>query len=115
MVSQQPRKLRWIVWGISLVLCVSAGRTILDLLKRQDIVKIRQAELQRLKEENKTLEQSLSDMASSPYIERIARDQLGLIREGETVVIIGKPQASESEKNREPKRSIWKQWYDMFF
>jgi len=115
MMSKQPRKLQWIIWGMSLILCVSTSRTILDLLKRQDIVKIRQAELQRIKMENKILEQSLSDMTSPSYIERIARDKLGLIREGESVVIIGSLEASESGVKQDRTAQIWRQWFELFF
>lgn len=115
MMSQQGNRLVWIVWIISFILCLSAGRTIIDLLHRRDIVNVRKLELQQKQQQNKTLEQSLSDMKSEGYIERIARNQLGLVREGETMLILPDQSASNSSEQTEAIGPLWRQWFHLFF
>lgn len=51
----------------------------------EDIV-ISQKELEELKDKNSKLEADLKKVDSNEYIEKLARDRLGMIKEGEKVV-----------------------------
>ncbi|HDQ26554.1 MAG TPA: septum formation initiator family protein [bacterium] len=49
------------------------------------------AEIERLKEENSNLEKKIANVYNDrEYIEKIAREQLNLVKQGETVFIIAK-------------------------
>lgn len=115
MKEERRTQLRWIIWAISLILCLSAARTILDLLKREDIVKNRAAELHRLQEQNAALQKSLSDMASDRFVEQVARNQLGLVKEGETVLILPDQGASGSAIGPGETGPLWRRWYRLFY
>lgn len=52
---------------------------------QEDIV-ISQKELEELKSKNSKLEADLKKVDSNEYIEKLARDRLGMIKEGEKVV-----------------------------
>ncbi|EEH99482.2 hypothetical protein GCM10008914_16390 [Clostridium tertium] len=52
---------------------------------QEDIV-ISQKELEELKDKNSKLEADLKKVDSNEYIEKLARDRLGMIKEGEKVV-----------------------------
>lgn len=52
---------------------------------QEDII-ISQKELEELKGKNSKLEADLKKVDSNEYIEKLARDRLGMIKEGEKVV-----------------------------
>lgn len=64
--------------------------------------------LQALRSENKSLEQRLARLNDPEYQEKLAREQLGLVRPGETsYVVVPGPTPTETVKVRiEPKR-VW--------
>lgn len=111
-----PRKTIYIVlWIFSLGLCVNAGRTIWELWKRKDVVNVRQDELSRLKQENSSLEATLKDIQSETYLERIARDKLGMVKEGETIIIMPSRESSSEIRDKNETLPNWKQWWRLFF
>ncbi|WP_308463897.1 septum formation initiator family protein [Clostridium sp. DSM 100503] len=52
----------------------------------QENIIISQKELEELKSKNSKLEADLKKVDSNEYIEKLARDRLGMIKEGEKVV-----------------------------
>ncbi len=116
MNGMQKHVVQWVVLAVSLGLSLSAGRTILELWKRRDVVHERERELIKLREENASLERALQDIGQDAYLERIARDKLGLVREGETIVILpdtgDKTQVAGTHVGNEPN---WKKWWRIFF
>ena len=105
------RLFKAILLTVSLGLSLSAGRTVLELWKRRDVVRDREGELTRIREENKALGRTLQDMQGEEYVERIARDKLGLIRAGETVVIMPEagvrgPSAAQGEQRGDRKSVV---------
>lgn len=112
---------RLIVIGISAVLVVNLSRSIWDLWGRRDILGERQAVLKRLEVENKRLQGELEYAQSGEFIEKEARNRLGLGREGEEVVLIRpitKSDQSDQSKTEEKQKedlSNWKKWWRLFF
>ncbi len=107
--------IRTLIIIISLGLCLSAGKTIIGLWQRKDIVKVRESELSQVKEKNKELERELTDIQSDDYVERIARDKLGMLREGEAIVIL--PDRASGGGSTETNDNVpnWKKWWRLFF
>lgn len=63
--------------------------TQLGMIKIKKDIKVKQQELAKLKEKNQKLQDDFKFMTENPdaYKEKLARERLGLIKEGETPVI----------------------------
>lgn len=105
---------RLIIVVVSLVVCLSAGGTVLGLLKRKDLVIKRQRELDRITKENESLQSRLEETREDAYVERIARDKLGLVKEGETIVIVSQQDAGGGEQDVASDLANWRQWWEVF-
>lgn len=72
---------------------------------------------QRARQE--TLLREKAGVSSDAFVEKVAREELNLIKPGETAVIILSPQlplASEQEREATSvSRSNWRRWWDLFF
>jgi len=77
-------------------------------------------EIAALEQENKHLLKNKELVTSDAYIEKMAREELGMSRPGEQPVII----LSDADKSSEAEnaattakdpRPYWRQWWDMFF
>lgn len=104
-----------IIWGISLVLCISAGGTIMNLWARRGVVRERERELTRLQETNKQLQDSLTDIKGEDYVERVARDKLGMVREGEMMVILPDRESKTKKTGNNDTGPIWRKWMRLFY
>ena len=68
----------------------------------------------QLEQKNKDLEQSLQYFASNDYKEKLAREQLGLKKEGE--IVINFPNLNnQSTENQQSKLSNPQKWWQHFF
>lgn len=100
---------------ISLGLAVSAGRTIVELWEQKGRVGEKERELTRVLTENKRLESQLTDMKNPSYVERVARDQLGMVKEGETMVMLPQGGANAEGRGNSGELPVWQQWFRLFF
>jgi cell division protein FtsB len=80
-----------------------------------------QEKLASLKEEQKTLEEQLNVVKSQAYIEKQARDKLGLAKEGEIVLVLPDKEVLKSLSPRKSEESSltlpdpnWKKWMKLF-
>ncbi|MBI3485482.1 cell division protein FtsL [Candidatus Daviesbacteria bacterium] len=76
-------------------------------------------EVSKLQDENRNLQQRLSEVKSLSFIEQQARDKLNLAKPNETVVIIPKEQIEkvlgESKKIEDIKLTNWQAWLKLVF
>ena len=82
---------RVVVVFICLVAAISLGTIFVHQertmkVQREQLKQLEQS-LQELKENNDLLREEISYMDSDAYIERMAREKLGMIRKGETVYV----------------------------
>jgi cell division protein FtsB len=108
------------VRGAALVVCVFIGigivRSVYTLSQKKGIVTERQQVLRELSTKNGQLQQELKEATSPAFIEREARDNLGLVRQGETVVIMDRTQNSAlNDQKTLQELPSWKQWRGLFF
>lgn len=97
------------------------GRTIHSLLGRDDIIEKAKKDLERETQEQKELLKLKEKVISEEFIEKQARDKLGLAKEGEVVVVL--PDEETLKKLAPPDEEEvfleiappWKQWVRMFF
>lgn len=105
-----------VVLLVSLGLCLSAGGTIVDLWHRRDLVRMRQHDLQKITKENEALERELREANSESYVERIARDKLGLVRDGESIVLLQQAQnGNTGNMGNNKAMPNWQKWWKLFF
>jgi cell division protein FtsB len=92
---------------------------ITSTLKQADKLQSASQALFSLELKNKELKDKLSEVKSPEFVEKEARDKLGLAREGETVIIIPddklKQVLGSTQKNVEAKLPNWLGWWQLFF
>ena len=113
---------RKLVRAAVLFICIAIAAGILrsayTLSQKKGIIAERQQALRELTEKNRKLQQELKQATSPAFIEQAARDKLGLVREGETVVIMDKSNPSAgglNDQERSQELPSWKQWWGLFF
>lgn len=74
------------------IFCVSFIRQELAMKRIKETVSQKQEELEKLKEQNDRLKEEVESTNTDTYIEKMARERLGMIKEGEKVVIESKDQ-----------------------
>lgn len=103
-----------------LIVCLIVGvgiiRSVYTLSQKKGIIKERQQVFNQLVEKNKQLQEDLKEATSPAFIEQAARDKLGLVREGETVIIMDRTQNWELNDQKQQKEvASWKLWWRLFF
>jgi cell division protein FtsL len=83
--------------------------------------KVLEAEKQlvEVKKKNEILKRQLETVQTDEYIEKEAREKLGMAREGDTILIMPKvtPQAQSEEVQIVSGKSLanWEKWLQLFF
>jgi cell division protein FtsL len=75
------------------------------------------ADIDRLQADNDRLKAQVAEASSDAYIERQARDRLGLVRQGDTPVVVSNvptPTPLPPKPAPSPK-AHWQNWHDAFF
>ncbi len=93
--SRQPRLPRWVVpliaFALVAVLLNAFGSTYLTTYRlRREAARL-DREVQTLRRENAQLREEIRRLHTPEYIERLAREQLGLVKPGEIPVILIRP------------------------
>ncbi len=103
-----------IIITVCLFLIVNLSRSILELWGSGGRVEVAQKELETVQGKNLELKRKLVQVQSPQYLERIARNNLGLAKEGETVVIL--PPVSEAiDLKIKEEIPNWQKWLKIFF
>lgn len=74
-----------------------------------------QAEARAVDDKNKQLENSLGYLSSTGATERLAREQLGLKKEGEIAVVFVPSEDNGQTGNVDTTIPNWKLWWEYFF
>jgi cell division protein FtsB len=70
-------------------------------------ITVEKEKLAALRDANSDLEQELERLKSPDYLERLAREQLGMVKPGETAYVVVRPNPSEGEKAPHSKPKPW--------
>ena len=112
------RKYQVIIIVISVIVIIGVIQSIADLYGRREILTGREDTLSALEEKRRDLEDKLKEVQSQEFIEKEAREKLGLVKPGETVVLIDTsviPQNVRKDGKKQSDIPNWKQWRDVFF
>lgn len=90
--------------------------SISNLLKNEKTIFTLNQDLFDKKRENIFLTEKLHYVKSKEFIEQSARDKLGLVRQGELIVVAPPPPpASRAAEVKKEKEVNWKKWQKLFF
>ena len=101
-----------------LLAVISLSQNIVNLINRGLVLEQEKTDLEILKKEKQRLEAELDYMKTSGFLEKEARDNLGLVRKGETVVILPPENGNGRDGIQQGDNqgiSNWKQWWQLFF
>jgi cell division protein FtsB len=112
--------IRWIIILVSIFMIISLSRSVMDLWERRKILEVEQKRLTQLEQKHEELEQKLKMVQTPAFVEKEARDRLGMAKEGETVIIMGDsslPQDTGKQTQLDTSSMLpyWKQWWRIFF
>lgn len=110
------RYLKLIIAGASLLAIFSLSRSVYAIWRKRDIVKARESALRQAEAENRRLKDKLAQVQSPFYVEKIARDKLGLAKPGEVIVLLPTKTDVQQEQIM-PRAEVppWKQWWQLVF
>ena len=108
---------RLILIIVSAFICIGLIRSIIGTIRQNDILSERRAVLEKEEKRSAILQEKLRESTSASFLEKQAREKLGLVKEGETVVLLGQPQTQEDENVNSSvvSESLWKRWWKLFF
>ncbi|MBI2007373.1 MAG: septum formation initiator family protein [Candidatus Blackburnbacteria bacterium] len=113
--------LRYILFAGVLFVIFSMGRATLSFLERGKAIDRAKERVEELKKEQEELLKTKEKVESDEFIEKEAREKLGLAKPGETVVVLPDEDilrrlAPKLESESFPEElPIWKRWVEMFF
>ncbi|MBI3887729.1 septum formation initiator family protein [Candidatus Microgenomates bacterium] len=112
MDNKKIAKLLIILFSVYLI--VTTTKAIFDLWKAGDKLVSRQNKLNQLQTQRDNLMREKAKIDSPLYLEEIARDKLGMSKEGENVIIIPKELlVDNSKKQVEAEIPNWKKWINL--
>jgi len=99
---------------VFLISIFSISQSVWNSYSKLGTLKGSETEIARLKAENKKLEEEKKFRQSDFYVEKQAREKLGLAREGEVVYLDEKSASSSSQAAEEEKIANWLSWVKLF-
>lgn len=107
------------ILGVVFCLIVAIGvvKSVFTLTAKRSIVQEQKDVLRELEAKNADLMVRLKEATTSAFVERQARNKLGLVKEGETVVILDAEKVGKLRLGKEGDDALplWKQWWGLFF
>ncbi|MBW3589221.1 MAG: septum formation initiator family protein [Actinobacteria bacterium] len=109
-----------ILVAVFVVLILMAAAPARQAYEQKQAVAREKARLEALKTENRSLEQRLARLNDPEYQEKLAREQLGLVRPGETsYVVVPGPTPTQTVTADEPANRAWHEklasWFKKLF
>jgi cell division protein FtsB len=120
MIHKIKAFLQWGIIILALILAISLVKSTLKILGSNEKITQALSEVRELEKENEILEKEFKGVQNVQFIEREARDKLGLAKEGEYVLILPDEDSLRAvapkmeEKERELPPLNWEKWLKLF-
>lgn len=115
----KKRIFKILVLALGLFLIVSLVQQTLSLWRAEERIGIAQRKVEEAKQKNEELAGKLKYVQSEEFIEKEARDKLGMGKEGETIVVVPKDviekEVEKAQKEEPEKVPNWRLWKEAFF
>lgn len=122
--DNQSQKVWWVevlVIGVGCLLAIRTGLSTVRLWRAGERLDTAKIEYQQAVDENLRLKGQLAQAESDEFVEREARNKLGLGKEGEVILILPKQNLenpnSEKRNSNEvvlDNRPNWRKWWDLY-
>lgn len=89
--------------------------TTVTLFKNGNVIGQLEAEIEAKRQEYARLTQQLYEVKTNRYVEEQARDNLGLLKDGEVAVLSARDQKTQPEKPVSPPLPNYLRWFRLFF
>jgi cell division protein DivIC len=117
------RKKTIIYLGVILIagiICINLVRSIAENLKQNNIITRQYQALETEKKHNRELKNQLREATGAAFVEKEARNKLGLVKPGETVVLLPHEEskginAINTQDTTTDAISRWRKWWNLFF
>lgn len=105
-----------LIFLFGLYLIISFSRDLVGLLQKGKEIEKFQLKLEKSLTENRDLKKQLEYVNTFEFVEKEAREKLGMSKEGETVIILPENIKELANRKEEKKEDvpIWKQWVQLF-
>ncbi|OGG08732.1 hypothetical protein A2154_03930 [Candidatus Gottesmanbacteria bacterium RBG_16_43_7] len=100
---------------IGLLLIVNLLRSIYEQSTRKNLVTERIEAQEKVRQENIRLKREIEKSQQPFFIETQARDALGLVKPGETMVIMTPSEATAAGETEVKESVPWRAWWKLFF
>lgn len=104
--------------ALSILVAISLGRRVWKNLEGMRRVSFLKNDISYLVIENERLKENLSERMSLEFVEKEAREKLGMVKEGEKVVILSEEDGGGEEERAvlgfSRKVSYWREWAGVF-
>lgn len=88
----RARLLILIILVLAILAIIPFGRGFVSTYQLRHEIETLEKEIGAMRMRNDTLEQEIERMKSPEYVERVAREELGLVKPGETLYILSEPE-----------------------
>ena len=102
---------------IGVILAVNSAKRIHSFSQTSQKVQESEDRLEKLRKENEALKNELKYKESGEFAEKEIRDKLGLVKEGEAIVVLPRDDSSQSTVHSAQSNEVsnWQKWRDLFF
>lgn len=110
--------IRFTILLAGIYLIIGLSRDIVRLLKVADSLKLAEQKVKQLEGERSRLLEKKQYYSSPEFIEKEAREKLGMAKPGEAIVLLptNLPQVlGRQEPKAEPEIPNWWKWWNLFF
>ena len=104
----------WIIIGLGVFIAGRMGMNVWKLYKAGDKVEVARRELADAQAEQERLKTQLEYVQSDEFVEREAREKLGLGKPGETVVIVPTPGNIQDSGFKIQDEPNWRKWWRLY-
>lgn len=117
----KKRIFRILVLAFGIYFIVSLLQQILSLWKAGERIKTAREKVEEARQKNEELAEELKYVQSEEFVEKEARDKLGMGKEGETIVVVPKDviekEVEKVRKEKEVPEGVpnWRLWKEAFF
>ena len=108
------KKWQWLIVAMGLFMAGRQAMNIWQLYKSGEQVRLAESQVQQAEAENQSLKQKLAQIDNPEFIEKEAREKLGMAKEGETILILPTQNKVDSGQLTVDSDPSWKQWWDLY-
>jgi len=98
----------------STIMIIGLVQSIYELIGKRDVIRYRQEQVSKLEMENKNLKIALEEAQNQVFLEKEVRNRLGLVKPGETLVLMEEIRTSISGEIKSIDKSPWEMWVELF-